>query len=115
MSHHRNGPPKESEGRAPHPTIAPAEPTDTPKDTGFDELAAHRLRRESAVRLTGSDPDPVYPGRQYHKAPTGFRASGYREGYAAALRYVLREFGSHLDELARTKLAAIVRRSEPNG
>src|ERR1700677_4387028 len=111
----KQGPP-ESEGRAPHPTIAPPEPTDTHKDTrsGFDELAAHRLRRESAVRLTGADPDPVSPGRQYHKAPTGYRAAGYREGYAAALRYVLREFGSHLDELARTKLAAIIRRSEPN-
>jgi hypothetical protein len=39
------------------------------------------------------------------------RAAGYREGYVAALWYVLREFRSQLDELARAKLAAITERS----
>lgn len=77
-----------------------------------DQLAAMRRRREAAVRLSGSDnPDPVIPGRQFHRAPTGFRAAGYRQGYAAALRYVLREFGDHLSDVARAKLTAIANRS----
>jgi hypothetical protein len=65
-------------------------------------------RRAAAVRLPGGD--PLFPGTRFHRAPTGFRASGYREGYLAALRYVLRDLEVHPLELVRAKLAAIVSR-----
>ena len=88
----------------------------TPADprTEFDELTARRRRREAAVRLPGADPDPAHPGRRYHRPTTGFRAAGYREGYAAALRWVLREHAAHIDEMLRAKLAAIIKRSDAN-
>ncbi|OBF92182.1 hypothetical protein A5791_14480 [Mycobacterium sp. 852002-51163_SCH5372311] len=70
----------------------------------------HR-RREAAVRLEGANPDPVFPGRRYHRAPTGFRAAGYRQGYTAALTWILREHSTHISELLREKLAAIIVRS----
>ena len=89
---------------------------DTPADprTEFDELAGRQRRREAAVRLPGADPDPLHPGRRYHRPTTGFRAAGYRQGYAAALRWVLREHAAHVDELLRAKLAAIINRSDAN-
>jgi hypothetical protein len=40
------------------------------------------------------------------------RASGFREGYAAALRWTQSEFHEHLDEIGRARLAAVVARSE---
>jgi hypothetical protein len=87
----------------------------TPPDTGnltpFDELRGRQRRRESAVRMVGENPDPEHPGRRYHRPSTGLRADGYRQGYVAALRYVLRESGPQLNDLTRAKLAAIIKRS----
>jgi hypothetical protein len=50
--------------------------------------------------------------RRPYKPPTGLRASGFREGYAAALCWVQGEFGEHLDEIGRARLTAVVARSE---
>ncbi|MDT5354457.1 MAG: hypothetical protein QOJ56_2989 [Mycobacterium sp.] len=50
--------------------------------------------------------------RRPYKPSTGLRASGYREGYAAALRWTQAEFHEHLDEIGRARLAAVVARSE---
>jgi hypothetical protein len=50
--------------------------------------------------------------RRAYLPATGLRASGYREGYAACLRWVQREFEEHLDEIGRARLAAIMARSE---
>jgi hypothetical protein len=72
--------------------------------------AGRQLRRATAVRLPGGDPDN--PGTRYHRPSTGLRASGYRQGYTASLRWVQREFGEHLDEIGRSRLAAILARSE---
>jgi hypothetical protein len=45
-------------------------------------------------------------------ADLGSRADGFRQGYVAALDWVLDEFGSsQLDDLSRTKIAAIIKRS----
>lgn len=77
--------------------------------TAFDPHAGLRCRREAAVRTPGGD--PLYPGRRFRRASTGLRADGYRQGYAAALRYVLREFGSDLSNLAQAKITAIAERS----
>ncbi|KAA1248764.1 hypothetical protein F0Q45_18775 [Mycobacterium simiae] len=77
-----------------------------------DQLADLRRRREAAVRSDGGEnPDPVFQGRQFHPAPTGLRAAGYRQGYAACLRFVLREFGQELSDISRAQLNVIVNRS----
>jgi hypothetical protein len=76
----------------------------------FDALAAMRRRHAVAVRLPGENPDPLHPGRRYHRPSTGLRASGYREGYAAALRWLLREHSAHINELLRAKITAILNR-----
>ena len=115
MTQQRNGPPQ-SGVPAPPGTGNHDRHVDNTENTscgpGPDLLADLRRRREAAIRLDGSEnPDPVFPGRQFHPASTGLRALGYREGYAAAIRYVLREFGEHLSELSRAKLTAIANRS----
>ena len=51
-------------------------------------------------------------GRRPYKPSTGLRANGYREGYAASLRWVQREFHEHLDEIGRTRLEVLLARSE---
>jgi hypothetical protein len=66
-------------------------------------------RRDAAVRLPGGD--PMSPGTRYHRPPIGFRASGYRDGYAAALRWILNEHATLINESLRAKLTAIVARS----
>ena len=48
--------------------------------------------------------------RRPYKPSTGLRASGYREGYAAALRWMLRD--GNLDSVTSARLTAIVARSE---
>jgi hypothetical protein len=48
--------------------------------------------------------------RRPYKPSTGLRASGYREGYAAALRWILRDL--NLDAVTSARLAAIVAPSE---
>lgn len=55
---------------------------------------------------------PPCAGRRPYKPSTGLRASGFREGYAAALRWMQTEFHEHLDEVGRARLAVIVARSE---
>jgi hypothetical protein len=50
--------------------------------------------------------------RRPYKPSTGLRASGYREGYAACLRWVLSDLNEHLDPVSSARLAAIVTRSE---
>lgn len=104
----------QEESRPADHRTAPNAAPDSPKDSAVrhDEFANLRRRRGAAVRLEGVNPDPVYPGRQFHRPSTGLRADGYRQGYAAALRYVLREFGDCLNEIGRAKLIAIVKRSE---
>lgn len=118
MTEQQHGPPKKvgapkgpnAETSGHHTTT-----TDKHQDTGyhrptaFDALAAGRRRREAAVRTPGGD--PLHPGRGFHRASTGLRAAGYRQGYAAALRYVLREFSSELSDLAQAKITAIAARS----
>lgn len=114
----RHGPLKDDGGRATSSTATKRSPQPTSTDpipTGrreqFDALAAYRRRRESALRLDGSqDPDPLHPGRRHHRPSTGLRASGYREGYAAALRWLLREHSAHINELLRAKVAAMLNR-----
>jgi hypothetical protein len=101
---------EQNESRPPARKAAPETAADQPDNTGFDDLAAQQRRRASAVRLTGAHPDPLHPGRRYHRPPTGLRAAGYRDGYLAALRWVLREHASGIDELVRAKLAAIISR-----
>lgn len=91
-------------------------PNTTPDDSHniaaqHDQLADLRRRRAAAVRLDGANPDPLYTGRKFHCPSTGLRAAGYRQGYVAAIRYVLREFGEYLGEIGRAKLAAIANRS----
>jgi hypothetical protein len=109
---------EKDENRAPSdPASASLETTTTTAyDTApeFDDLAARQRRRGAAVRMIGDNPDPLHRGRRYHRPTTGLRAAGYRQGYVAALRYVLREFASQLDDLARTKLATIIKRSGAN-
>lgn len=89
---------------------------DTAKDSGrrstFDALEALRRRHAAAVRLPGENPDPLHPGRRYHRPSTGLRASGYREGYAAALRWLLREHSEHISDVLRAKVAAILERTD---
>jgi hypothetical protein len=50
--------------------------------------------------------------RRPYKPSTGLRASGFREGYAAALCWVQGEFGEDLDEIGRARLTAVVARSK---
>jgi hypothetical protein len=50
--------------------------------------------------------------RRPYRPSTGLRASGYREGYAASLRWVLSDLIDHLDPVGRARLASIVARSE---
>jgi hypothetical protein len=78
----------------------------------FDALDALRRRHAAAVRLPGENPDPLHPGRRYHRPSTGLRASGYRDGYAAALRWLLREQSDHINDLLRAKLTAIIERTD---
>ena len=77
----------------------------------FDDPDAQRRRRESAIRLPGDNPDPIQPGRRYHRPATGFRAAGFKDGYASALRSVLSQHAEHIDELLREKLTAVISRS----
>jgi hypothetical protein len=48
--------------------------------------------------------------RRPHRAPVGHYPRGYREGYAAALRWT--QFDDHLGDIGRARLAAVVARSE---
>jgi hypothetical protein len=50
--------------------------------------------------------------RRSHRAPLGHYPRGYREGYAAALRWSQGEFAEHLDNIGRARLAAVVARSD---
>lgn len=50
--------------------------------------------------------------RRPHRAPVGHYANGYRDGYAACLRWTALELAPHLDEVGRAQLAAIMARSE---
>ena len=94
------------------PGLASRAASTTSSDTGkYNRPADLQRRRESAVRLPGDDPDPVHPGRRYHRPTTGLRADGYRDGYASALRWLLGQHSEHIDELLRAKLSAIVARS----
>lgn len=118
MSAPGTGPPKEVEGRTPHHRVQPstiqltsdAKADDTQQCRRYDGLAANQRRRGAAVRTEGGDPE--YPGTSYHRPTTGFRATGYREGYIAALGWVLREHAANIDELLRAKLAAVINRAE---
>ena len=65
----------------------------------------------AASHLNGHRRQDGY-ARRPHRAPVGHYARGYREGYAAALRWIQSEFGEHLDEIGRARLAAVVARSE---
>jgi hypothetical protein len=56
--------------------------------------------------------NPYTTVRRDRRPSTGLRASGFREGYAAALRWSQREFDEHLDEIGRARLGAVVARSE---
>ncbi len=89
---------------------APSTTADAPEHTADHRHDGPPLRREAAVRIPGGD--PLFPGTRYHRAPTGFRASGYRQGYLAALRYVLRELEVHPLELIRAKLTTIISRGD---
>lgn len=118
MTENDSGPPDEKNGGAPTPENAGHhhhqhrqssrplryEHANVPEDLW--------RRREAAVRLVGANPDPLFPGRRYHRPAAGHRASGYREGYSAALEYVLHEFGSQLDDLSHAKIGAIIKRSD---
>jgi hypothetical protein len=44
-------------------------------------------------------------------ATEDLRDAGYREGYVAALRWVLREHPTHVDELLHALLCAVIERS----
>lgn len=50
--------------------------------------------------------------RRLHRSPVGHYPRGYREGYAAALRWTQRELNDHLGEIGRARLGAVVARSE---
>lgn len=62
--------------------------------------------------MTTHDSHSPCTGRRPYKPSTGLRASGYREGYTAALRWTLRELGEHLDDIGRTRLEVLLARSE---
>lgn len=96
--------------RLEQPTAPSTTAADAPEHTADRRHEGPPLRRAAAVRLPGGD--PLFPGTRFHRASTGFRASGYRDGYLAALRYVLRELEVHPLELVRAKLAAIVSRGD---
>lgn len=115
MSEHKNGPPKKVEApegpnieTSGHHTTKSHQDSRPGQRSAFDAHTALQHRRAAAVRLPGGD--PLYPGQRFHRASTGLRADGYRQGYAAAIRYVLREFGFEVDELTRAKLTAIAER-----
>jgi hypothetical protein len=69
-----------------------AQPSANPRQAVHDALAAIR--------------------RCPYKPSTSLRASGYREGCAACLRWVQSEFDQHLDEIGHARLGAVVARSE---
>jgi len=77
-------------------------PTRESRPGGYSETASNPMPRINH--------DPTRYRR--HRPSTGLRASGFREGYAASLCWVQREFGEHLDQIGRARLAAIVARSE---
>lgn len=81
------------------------------RDQPYDVLGGNRGRRETAVRLPGRNPDPLQPGRRYHRPTTGLRADGYRTGWRDALEWVLDAHAGQIDELLRLKLRAIIERS----
>ena len=103
-------------GQLATPSTAADAPNDNAPGSGrrsaFDALEALQRRHAAAVRLPGENPDPLHPGRRYHRPSTGFRASGYREGYAAALRWLLREHSEHINDLLRATLTAILERTD---
>lgn len=70
-----------------------------------------RRRREAAVRLTGDNPDPLHPGRRYHRPTTGLRADGYRSGWRDAIEWVLDVHPAEISDLLQLKLRAIIERS----
>jgi hypothetical protein len=110
----------ERKSRQPGQLTAPSTAADAANDTApgfgrrstFEALAALRRRHAAAVRLPGENPDPLHPGRRYHRPSTGLRAAGYREGYVAALRWLLREHPEHIHELLRSKITAIIERAD---
>jgi hypothetical protein len=113
-------PPKEVEGRTPHQGYRPSTNTNGHQTANTDDSTASshpavssdlQRRRESAVRLPGDNPDPLHRGRRIHRPATGFRAAGYKDGYAAALRWVLNAHSTDLDEMLRAKLATIIERA----
>jgi hypothetical protein len=67
---------------------------------------------ETASKSTARTDHDLTRRRRYRRESTGLRASGFREGYAAALRWSQREFDEHLDEIGRARLGAVVARSE---
>jgi hypothetical protein len=75
------------------------------------------VNREFASEFSACGRQVVYDAlaairRRPYKPSTGLRASGFRKGYAAALRWSQREFDEHLDEIGRARLGAVVARSE---
>jgi hypothetical protein len=61
--------------------------------------------------MPGENPDPENAGRRYHRPTTGLRAAGYRDGWAAALGWVVNEHPTDISDLLRDKLAVIIKRS----
>ena len=100
---HEDGAPKGPAGSSGTSTT----PTRSKPTAAVGQLCA---RRAAAVRLVGGDPEN--PGTRCHRPSTGLRASGFREGYVACLRWVQDELGEHLDPIGRELLAAILTRSE---
>jgi hypothetical protein len=118
MSELRSEPPKDVEAGASHhrdgrPTTNTTSPpqADPAEFRRYDGLRGNARRRAAAVRLPGENPDPLHPGHRYHRPSTGLRASGYREGYFAALQWVLLESSGCVDEPLRAEITAILKRA----
>lgn len=104
MNDQENAPPKE---------VGPGASTEADQDshvlsthlTAFDPHEALRRRREAAVRIPGGDPEIA--DNRYHRRATGLRASGFREGHAAARRDTCRRLWKHLTNEGRELASAI--------
>ncbi len=92
--------------------MSPPERESRPGNTEADPVAVNdTVYSTSHGRQAANDTLAAIRRRPY-KPSSGLRASGYREGYAACLRWVQREFDEHLDEIGRARLATILARSE---